>query len=52
MDVDRDAVLHRLLEEVEAHAERPTGDAAFDRGYVAGLAAAALSVMEGAGAKG
>ena len=49
MDIDRDAVLHRLLEEVEAHAERPTGDAAFDRGYVAGLASAALALLEGAG---
>lgn len=39
----------RLLEEIVSHAERPTGDAAFDRGYIAGLASAALSAMEGSG---
>ena len=49
MEIDRDSVLHRLREEVAAHAERPTGDAAFDRGYVAGLASVALALLEGAG---
>lgn len=45
--MDGNGMAARLLEEIVAHAERPTGDAAFDRGYIAGLASAALAAMEG-----